>query len=297
MGIPLSRAELTKGFEPVKQFDTDRVREIFQEFEEVCPTPVLWEIAFGELLDCFESDEERLRTFSDFDTDKDGLVDGRELIGTLAVVCQGHLNDRMSLLFDVYDMNQEGSMVFDEVNLMLRRVIGGLRKITGLTVPPEKVIYSMTKRIWKTAGKHTDMRISGDDWNKWWSTDSTMRHALKMFTHAPEDVRGLPTPDQLIFKDYAKEVSRAEAEAAQKAEREATVRAHSQAAELNAGRSPLQRAGQLVGAVHKWQKPTTPGRGDASAGSYPMAPLVPTPPASGGPGPRRSSRGAAAVAS
>merc|ERR1719191_2124559 len=88
----------------------------------------------------------------------------------------------------------------------------------------------MTKRIWKIAGKHTDMRVTPEDWHKWWTTDSAIRNALKMFTAKPEDVRGLPTPDQLIWKDYAKEVSRAEAEAKQKAERDATVKRHKESA-------------------------------------------------------------------
>ncbi|CAE8621550.1 unnamed protein product, partial [Polarella glacialis] len=41
------------------------------------------------------------------------------------------------------------------------------------------------------------------DWHAWWSTDLSVRSVLKMFTHSPEETRGLPTPDQFVNKDYA----------------------------------------------------------------------------------------------
>jgi len=206
MGISLSRAEVVKGLEPLNVFAVNDIRLMFARFQNLCPTPALWERAFYELLGCFDSAETCSKAFLVIDTDGNGLVDAREVLGALAVLSKGRLTDRMALLFDIFDLNSEKEMAFDEVFLMLRRTMAGLRKMVGISVPPEKIIHSMTKQIYKTARKHRDHRILVDDWYNWWVSDASCRNALKMFCWNADDQRGLPTPDQYSFVDYAKGV-------------------------------------------------------------------------------------------
>jgi len=204
MGVVLTRAEVVKGLEPVASFNVDRVRSMFQEFEDVCSTPALWERAFYELLGCFANPEQCARGFAVLDTDGNGFIDARETLGALAVISKGHLTDRMALVYDIFDLNKQKEMAFDECFLMLRRTMAGLRKIIGILTPPEKVIHNMTKQVWKQAKKHRDSRILPDEWQAWWSSDSSIRSALKMVIWKPEDQRGLPTPDQLLNYDYTR---------------------------------------------------------------------------------------------
>mmetsp|Transcript_55612 Transcript_55612/g.120066 ORF Transcript_55612/g.120066 Transcript_55612/m.120066 type:complete len:246 (-) Transcript_55612:207-944(-) len=204
MGVSLGRIEATQGVEALLSFDVRHVREIFVHFEEVCPTPVLWERSFDELLGCFESSEACSKAFAALDTNVDGFIDARELLGSLAMLSKGHLKDRMLLLFDIFDMNQENDMVFAEAFLMLRRTTSGLRKITGIPSISEKVLYAMTKQVWRVAKKHRDVRITSEDWFSWWSNDATIRSALKMFLWKPEDQRGLPPLEGLSLQDYTR---------------------------------------------------------------------------------------------
>jgi len=206
MGIVMSRAEVVRGLEPVTTLTTEQVRDIFTEFEEICPVPALWERAFYELIGVF-TEEECSKAFQVMDTDGNGLIDARETLASLAVLSRGHLGDRMRLLFDIFDLNKEQEMAFDECFMMLRRTMGGLRKMVGAASPPEKVIHNMSKQVWKNAKKHRDVRIIPDDWHSWWSRDASCRNSLKMFTWKPEDQRGLPTPDQYMSVDYTKGTS------------------------------------------------------------------------------------------
>merc|ERR1712139_218338 len=160
-----------------------------------------------ELFDCFQSPEACSKAFAVLDSDNDGLVDARETFGALAVLCKGHLSDRLGLLFDIFDLNKENDMGFDEAFLMLCRTTGGLRKITGLVAPPEQVIQLMVQQIWKFAKKHRDVRIKPADWQAWWERDATCRHALQAFVLRPEDQRGLATPDKWLNVDYAKDAA------------------------------------------------------------------------------------------
>jgi len=107
-------AQPVQGFDPITALDVKKVRELFQQFEDVCPTPTLWERAFYELLDCFPSPEASAKAFAALDSDNDGLVDAREMFGALAVLCKGHLTERLKLLFHMFDLNKENDMGFDE---------------------------------------------------------------------------------------------------------------------------------------------------------------------------------------
>lgn len=210
MGIVLTRTELVKGLEPLSGLDVAAVRSAFRRFEDNCPTPALWERAFADLLPaCFPPGgpggrEAAHRAFVVLDTDGNALIDGRETVAGLAVTCKGHLTERMKLLFDIFDLNKEEELHFDECFLMLRRSMAGLRKLTGIVTPPEKVIQNMTKHIFKSATKHKNSSIVHQDWYNWWTSDATIRSALRMVTWKPEDQRGLPTPDQQLNVDYTK---------------------------------------------------------------------------------------------
>jgi len=204
MGVVLTRAEVVKGLEPLATYEIGDVRVCFNTFEELCPTPALWEASFAELFAAFSSADAAARAFGVLDTDTNGLLDAYETFAGLALISKGHLTERMKLLFDIFDLNKEGELHFDECFFMLRRSMLGLRKMTSIVTPPEKVVHNMTKHIFKSATKHRNASITAQDWFNWWSCDSSIRSALKMVTWRPEDQRGLPTPDRQLTVDYTK---------------------------------------------------------------------------------------------
>jgi Ca2+-binding EF-hand superfamily protein len=204
MGAVLARAEVVRGLEAFTVIDVSQARHIFNHYEEVCALPALWERSFNEIFGCFKSVDACSRAFQVLDTDNNGFIDARETIGALAIVSRGHLTDRMALLYDIFDLNKEKEMAFDECFLMLRRTLGGLRKVVNIHIPPEKVVHNMVKQIWKLGGKQKDLTIGHVDWYKWWSHDASCRNGLKMFVWKNEDQRGLPQPDQYSNIDYTK---------------------------------------------------------------------------------------------
>jgi len=208
MGVVLSRAEVVRGLEPLTTFSIDGVGRLVNRYEDCCPMPALWERAFHELLGCFSTPEACKKAFFVLDTDQNGIVYALELLGALAVVSKGHLAERMKLVYDIFDFNKEGAMAFDECFLMLRRTMGGMRKMFGIALPPETVIHSMVKAVWNSAKKHRDSRVTPDEWYSWWSVDASLRSALRMVTWRPEEQRGLPTPDQQVSVDYTRNESK-----------------------------------------------------------------------------------------
>lgn len=200
----MRRAEVVRGLEPLAGMDINHARRLHKGFEEVGNMPALWERSFEELLGCFKTPGSSIRAFRVLDTDNNGLIDARELLGSLSVMSSGHLTERMTLLFDIFDLNGEKEMAFDECCLMIRRTLLGLRKMVGINTPPEKVIHNMAKQVWRLARKNREDRISHSDWYTWWSADASCRNGLKMFVWKAEEARGLPSSDQYSNVDYTK---------------------------------------------------------------------------------------------
>lgn len=200
----MRRAEVVRGLEPLAGVDINHARRLHKSFEEVGNMPALWERSFEELLGCFKTPGSSIRAFRVLDTDNNGLIDARELLGSLSVMSSGHLTERMTLLFDIFDLNGEKEMAFDECFQMVRRTLVGLRKMVGINTPPEKVIHNMTKQVWRLARKGREDRISHSDWYTWWSADASCRNGLKMFVWKAEEARGLPASDQYSNVDYTK---------------------------------------------------------------------------------------------
>eukprot|EP00930_Biecheleria_cincta_P059707 TRINITY_DN45428_c0_g1_i1.p1 TRINITY_DN45428_c0_g1~~TRINITY_DN45428_c0_g1_i1.p1 ORF type:complete len:238 (-),score=35.96 TRINITY_DN45428_c0_g1_i1:31-744(-) len=208
MGVDLSRLQVVGGLEPLASFSITGMRELFKQYDTVCPTPALWERAFFELMGCWDNSPEACsKAFQLLDVDANGLIDAREVMAGMCVLSRGHLKERMTLLFEMFDLNQEGSISFDDCKVMLTRTLIGLQKLVGNHLPPEAIIEKLTLEIWKSARRHRASRVSMKDWHIWWSHDSVVRAVLKTFTHCPEEESSLPTPDQFVTVNYAKGIN------------------------------------------------------------------------------------------
>jgi Ca2+-binding EF-hand superfamily protein len=244
MGVAFARAEFVRGLEPLAVFDSNRVRRVYEEFlasgaDASCddtgndrqfakeienlwiqcdgnkssvrqlpdglPTQVFWERSFMELMGCFENTEQMSKAFSLLDTDHNGLLDVAETLGALAIMSSGHLVDRMTFVFTVFDVGNEGDMSFNELVMSLKRVFIGLRKMSDLSTPADTVIQVMAKQVFKKANKSfRESRVTLQDWHNWWTLDATVRGGLDSFTRKKEHQRGLPTADQYDNIDYGK---------------------------------------------------------------------------------------------
>eukprot|EP00931_Biecheleriopsis_adriatica_P011092 TRINITY_DN112169_c0_g1_i1.p1 TRINITY_DN112169_c0_g1~~TRINITY_DN112169_c0_g1_i1.p1 ORF type:complete len:248 (+),score=33.35 TRINITY_DN112169_c0_g1_i1:38-745(+) len=208
MGIHLARLQVVNGLEPLTVCSTARVRSMYERYEDICPSHALWERAFYELLDCWDDSPEACsRAFQILDTDGAGVVDAREIMAAMAVLSRGHLKDRMSLLFDIFDLNKEGTISYGDCTVMLARTLVGLHKMVSSKVPSDAVIDNMVFQVWRVARKHKASRIAVEDLHCWWCKDAVVRAVLEAFTYSPEETSGLPTPEQFTSVNYAKGIT------------------------------------------------------------------------------------------
>ncbi|KAL3660977.1 hypothetical protein V7S43_013992 [Phytophthora oleae] len=69
--------------------------------------------------------------FEVLDNNRDGRVDGLELLAALACVCRATFEDKARFAFDLFDFNHNGSLSLTELALLMKSVLIGMSLLTG----------------------------------------------------------------------------------------------------------------------------------------------------------------------
>ncbi|KAG7392955.1 Echinoderm microtubule-associated protein-like 1 [Phytophthora pseudosyringae] len=69
--------------------------------------------------------------FEVLDANRDGRVDGLELLAALACVCRATFEDKARFAFDLFDFNHNGSLSLAELALLMKSVLIGMALLTG----------------------------------------------------------------------------------------------------------------------------------------------------------------------
>ncbi|KAK1931597.1 Echinoderm microtubule-associated protein-like 5 [Phytophthora citrophthora] len=69
--------------------------------------------------------------FEVLDNNRDGRVDGLELLAALACVCRATFEDKARFTFDLFDFNHNGSLSLAELALLMKSVLIGMSLLTG----------------------------------------------------------------------------------------------------------------------------------------------------------------------
>ena len=60
--------------------------------------------------------------FNLFDADRSNTVDAQELANCMSIMCGGSMSDKINAAFILFDMNNSGTMSFDELAQLIKTV-------------------------------------------------------------------------------------------------------------------------------------------------------------------------------
>ena len=140
-------------------------------------------------IDCFNaiapaelsfSDERRreaivTKLFTMFDADSSGNIDYTEIGVGLSVLCEGHQHDKARAAFDLYDINGDGVISFDEMCGYLRSIFtvmfeanGTSREVmAGATL--EEFAFATATEAFNEADANHDGSLTWDEFKNWYS--------------------------------------------------------------------------------------------------------------------------------
>jgi len=116
--------------------------------------------------------------FGHFDSDGSGMVDFRELVAGLSVMCAGTGEDKVRSAFNLYDINGDGFISFSEMKNYLTAVFKvifeaqpNVRKSMG-NIDPGDLGSTTAEQVFAEADVNHDGKISFEEFAKWQNTSS-----------------------------------------------------------------------------------------------------------------------------
>jgi len=147
------------------------------------------------------------RAFASLDPQERGVLDGLELFAALAVLSQGGLDEKVAVLFDLFDLGGRGRLGRDALGLLIERTVSGLQKscaCLGLEVP-DGLSHAMAGRAFHDRGDDEEMTAA--DFRKWWHYEGLVRRGLRRFVADPQVAEaGLPNEASWHWEEARYEV-------------------------------------------------------------------------------------------
>ncbi|EJT53208.1 hypothetical protein A1Q1_07446 [Trichosporon asahii var. asahii CBS 2479] len=118
--------------------------------------------------------------FNVFDEDKSGTIEFKEFICALSVTSRGRLDEKLKWAFQLYDINQDGFITYDE----MLQIVRSIYKMTGQMVSlpededtPEKRV----DKIFRNMDLNKDHRLTFDEFKEGSKQDPTIVQALSLY--------------------------------------------------------------------------------------------------------------------
>ncbi len=160
-------------------FERDKVIEWYANFRQKCPSGKLDKNDFicfyRQLIRGNHPDEDAYcsAVFDVFDSDGNGLIDFGEFLIAFWIRAKGNIKDKLSWLFDIYDLDKSGSISLRELKEMLKLVCN----MKGLRDDPDEKAESIMYAL----DRSRDGRISRHEFIAGCTRDQRLRSIFSPF--------------------------------------------------------------------------------------------------------------------
>lgn len=111
--------------------------------------------------------------FLAFDTDRNQKVDALEVLCAAVVLCgDGTIDEKIEILFPVFDFSGAGKMNFDETNILVHSVIRGLLKVCGSPEMSEEEVIEVCRRMFDAHNLSYDNTLNKEQVRRWLKSDT-----------------------------------------------------------------------------------------------------------------------------
>lgn len=140
-----------------------------------------------------------------FDTDKNDKVDIFEVLSSIVLLSHGELEEKLDVIFSVFDFSQTGHLSFDEAQILLHSICRGLSKVCDCGMPKNEDIMQIARHMFDSHNLAFDVTISKDQVKRWARHDiEAMQyfdafHKVVVLSEARAAIQGLTEHQGTIF--------------------------------------------------------------------------------------------------
>ncbi|ODO11052.1 calcium-binding protein NCS-1 [Cryptococcus amylolentus CBS 6273] len=161
-------------------FDKKELQQWYKGFLKDCPSGQLNKEEFKKIYRQFfpfgDPSQFADYVFNVFDEDKSGTIEFKEFICALSVTSRGRLDEKLKWAFQLYDINQDGFITYDE----MLQIVRSIYKMTGQMVQlpededtPEKRV----DKIFRNMDVNKDHQLTYDEFKEGSKLDPTIVQA------------------------------------------------------------------------------------------------------------------------
>lgn len=165
-------------------FDRRELQTWYKGFLRDCPSGQLLKPEFTKIYKQFfpfgDPDDFSTYVFQNFDTDSSGYIDFKEFIVAILVTLRGTLEEKLVWAFNMYDLNLDGKILFDE----MLAIVKAIYKLSGPMVPldsDENTAELRVNKIFLLMDKDKDGEITLDEFKEGSKLDPLILTALKLY--------------------------------------------------------------------------------------------------------------------
>ncbi|GBG29494.1 Calpain-11 [Hondaea fermentalgiana] len=108
-------------------------------------------------------------------------------MATIALIASLEQNEKMAVIYRLFDFGNRGSLTLDEVVILLHAVASGARKLDSAVPCPEiEVVEALVKRTFMRVGKTVDEEVSADELALFCQLNSAIANLFRYITGAAQ---------------------------------------------------------------------------------------------------------------
>lgn len=154
----------------LRQTSSDAAELLKRWSEDGMPLALLRE-PFIELW-CLADHEQAQQFFATFDTDDNRKIDALEAYTAAAFLCQETIDNKVTMIFSIFDFAKVGSLSFDEANILAHSIGRGLSKVCQYSAPDDADVLAACRSMFDLHNLPYDSRITEEQLRRWVVVDA-----------------------------------------------------------------------------------------------------------------------------
>ncbi|XP_076245312.1 neurocalcin homolog isoform X2 [Calliopsis andreniformis] len=162
-------------------FTKNEIRKLYRAFKQYCPRGAVTtndlKPAYAKLFPLGDSAKYAQIVFNTFDRDGDGIINFGDLLGEIALITNGDINQKLSWIFRFYDLNGDGYVTRKEMLIIITAIYEMLHN--GQSI--QRMVDRHVDKVFEKMDIDKDGVISQEEFISSCKNDSAIQNQLIIF--------------------------------------------------------------------------------------------------------------------